>query len=108
MALSKAAPGLSFVVQDLPDVVAEGQEDLPADMKGKIQFQAHDFWKPQPVQDVNIFLLRMILRDHPDHLAVTILKNLIPAMENGAKLIVQDGVVLESNSSPFGDDRVIR
>ncbi|KAL4963166.1 S-adenosyl-L-methionine-dependent methyltransferase [Aspergillus stella-maris] len=109
IAISEVAKDASFIVQDLKGVVEGGIRSLPEDVKrdGRITFQEHDFFTPQP-EIADIYLLRFICHDHPDEVAVEILKALVPAMRNGARLLINDGVLPEPNTLPRGEERIAR
>lgn len=112
IALARSFPDLSFIVQDLPENAIAGRqaakESLPDDILSRITFQGHDFMKPQPVVSGNIYLLRMILHDWPNHVATTILKNLVPVLSKGTKLIIMDTVLPAPGQVPRSVERVIR
>ncbi|EON68389.1 hypothetical protein W97_07647 [Coniosporium apollinis CBS 100218] len=108
IAIAEKATGLRFIVQDLPEIVAQGEASLPGSMKARISFMAHDFFTPQPVKCADVYLLRFILHDYPDRYAVKILENLVPALKDGARLIVMDGVLPEPNTLPKSEERIIR
>ncbi|GAM41030.1 O-methyltransferase [Talaromyces pinophilus] len=86
-------PHVKCIVQDYPDVVSQGQASLPDAYKSRITFQAHDFFKEQPVQGADVYLLRMILHDWSDKYAIKILQGLIPALKHGAKVVINDRVM---------------
>ncbi|KAH8698978.1 sterigmatocystin 8-O-methyltransferase [Talaromyces proteolyticus] len=113
IALAKSFPDLRFIVQDLPDNASAGREaaeaNLPSDILSRISFQGHDFTKPQPVAGADVYLLRMILHDWPDHVAITILKQLVPVLENKkAKLIIMDTVLPAPGQVPGSVERIVR
>ena len=89
-ALASSFPCIKFVVQDLPGTAQEGQDILPEKLKGRISFQGHDFFTEQPVKDADIYFFRFILHNWSDKYAVQILKNLLPAMKNGAKVVIYE------------------
>ncbi|KAI9729392.1 MAG: hypothetical protein M1834_006916 [Cirrosporium novae-zelandiae] len=93
--IANAAPSLTFVIEDLPAVVAQGESLLPSSLKNRISFKAHDFFTPQPIHGADVYFLRSILHMHSDKYALLILENIIPALKSGASLIVQD-IVLPS------------
>ncbi len=62
-------------------------------MKERVFFQSHDFFTPQQIEGADIYLLRFILHDYSDTHATLILKNLLPAMKEGSRLLVMDGVL---------------
>ncbi|KAL2825755.1 O-methyltransferase-domain-containing protein [Aspergillus cavernicola] len=89
-----AAGKAEFIVQDLPDIVAQGTSDLlPSDLQGRVRFEAHDFFTEQPVVGADVYLLRLILHDWSDKYAVLILRALIPALKRGAKVVLNERVV---------------
>lgn len=113
IALARSYPDLTFIVQDLPDNANAGRQSaeatLPDSILSRITFQAHDFTQPQPVTNGAVYLLRMILHDWPDHVAVTILKNLVPVLAKGsAKLIIMDTVLPTPGQVPGVVERVVR
>ncbi|KAL4885489.1 S-adenosyl-L-methionine-dependent methyltransferase [Aspergillus karnatakaensis] len=107
IAIAEKAPDATFIVQDLPGVIEQGKKALPKELVERITFQDHDFFTTQP-EAADVYLLRFILHDHPDPVAVKIVQSLIPAMKSGSRLIVNDGVLPEPNSVPKGEERIAR
>ncbi|GAD92073.1 hypothetical protein AN5415.2 [Paecilomyces variotii No. 5] len=103
----KKAPDATFIVQDLPTVVEQGKKALPEGLQPRFSFQGHDFFTPQPIT-ADIYLLRFILHDHPDAISRQIVKNLVPAMKKGSRLIINDGVLAEPNTLPTIEERISR
>lgn len=60
------SPTVKYIIEDSPDVIAQGQQGLPADLRGRISFQAHDFFQEQPVKGADVYLLRLVLHDWSD------------------------------------------
>lgn len=83
----------SCIVQDLPGIVAQGEKAIPQEVQGRITFQAHDFFKDQPVHGADIYLLRHNLHDWSNKYACKILKALVPALKPGAKVVLNDRVI---------------
>ena len=112
IALAKANPHLTFVVQDLPANADNGRktaESLPADIASRITFQGHDFTQPEPVSDADAYLLRMILHDWPDTEAATILRNIVGAMDKTkSRLLVMDTVLPTPGTVPVSVERLAR
>ncbi|KAH8807458.1 O-methyltransferase-domain-containing protein, partial [Xylogone sp. PMI_703] len=112
IALANAYPHLNFIVQDLPANAESGRkaaENLSADIASRITFQDHDFFKPQPVQGADVYLLRMILHDWPDADTVKILKNIIAAMDKTkSRLLIMDTVLPKPGSVPVSVERIVR
>jgi hypothetical protein len=87
------AKSATFIVQDLPDIVAAGQSILPEQLQGRVSFQAHDFFTEQPVQGADVYLLSSVLHDWPDKYAARILKALVPACRTGARIVINERLV---------------
>lgn len=113
MALAKAFPHLSFIVQDLPANAESGQKaisgSLPDEIKSRITFQGHDFTQPQPVRGASIYLLRMILHDWPDTEAISIIRNIVTVMDHAvSRLLIMDTVLPKPGSVPVSVERIAR
>jgi len=55
---------------------------------------AHDFITEQPVRGADVYLLRWILHNWSDKYSTQILRNLVPALKPGAKVVICDNVLL--------------
>ena len=113
IALARSFPDLRFIVQDLPDNANAGRKaaeaSLPQDILSRITFQGHDFTRPQPVSGAAVYLLRMILHDWPDHVAITILSQLVPVLADGkAKLLIMDTALPAPGEVPQSVERIVR
>lgn len=100
-------------MQDLPANADSGRkaaaESLPADISTRLTFLPHDFTHPQPIQHADIYLLRMILHDWPDHEASAILRSIVAAMDaKKSKLLIMDTVLPKPGSVPVSVERVVR
>lgn len=82
------------VVQDVPSTLAH------APKVDGIEFQAHDFFTPQPICGAKFYYLRHILHDWTDEDSIRILSNLIPALGPDS-LILLDEVVLPDTKVPW-------
>lgn len=91
MVLARNYPDLTITVQDLPEVKPKFEANLPAELKSRVSFMAHNFFEPQPIQ-ADIYLIKLILHDWPDREAVQILQGLVPAMKPGARVVFMDHV----------------
>ena len=65
------------MVQDLPEVQAAFDVLVSDNLQSRLSFQPHDFMTPQPRHDTDVFLIRHVLHDWPDAIAVKIFENLI-------------------------------
>ncbi|KAJ6463521.1 O-methyltransferase [Mycena sanguinolenta] len=96
--IAKANPNLRFLIQDKASVIQEGKEfwekELPdAFASGRVSFQEHDFFSPQPVKTADIFLLSRICHDWSDTYVHRILKHLRDAAQPTTKLIIQERII---------------
>jgi len=67
IAAARKFPNLKCIVQDIGAVVGEGRNELPEELKDRVEFQENDFFKGQPVGGLGVYYyLRHILHDHPD------------------------------------------
>ncbi|KAI1452578.1 sterigmatocystin 8-O-methyltransferase [Annulohypoxylon moriforme] len=118
IALAQSFPDLTFIVQDLPENADAGRQaaeaTLPHHILSRITFQGHDFTQPQPVYGGSVYLLRMILHDWPDHISITILKNLVPVLSADGtakpkpKLLIMDTVLPTPGQVPSSVERIVR
>lgn len=96
--IAQANSHLVFVIQDRPAVVREGEKHwekhIPdALTAGRVSFQAHNFFEPQPVNNADIFILRFICHDWSDSYTLRILQRLRAAAQSTTKLIVLERVI---------------
>ena len=67
IAAAQKFPNLKCVVQDIGMVVNEGRDELPGELKDRVEFQENDFFKGQPISGPGVYYyLKRILHDHPD------------------------------------------
>jgi hypothetical protein len=71
---------------------------------GRVKFQPHDFFTPQPVKDADAFLVRMVMHDFPDKHCITILRNLRDAAKPSTQLVVIDNIMAYACEEPGVDD----
>lgn len=111
MALAREFPHLSkIVVEDLPAVIQPAKASLPAELSKRISFLEHDFHELQPAQvaSAEVFIMRFVLHDHSDKAAVRILRNIVPALKQGAKLAVFDIIATAPGEGSALEERVVR
>ena len=105
--LAKQYKNIKFVVQDLPKTVASAPT-LDPSVADRIVFQAHDFHARQPVIGADVYFYRWILHNHSDKYAVNMLKQLIPALKKGARVVINDHCLPEPNTESLWDEKIIR
>ncbi|KAI9695582.1 MAG: hypothetical protein M1820_008507 [Bogoriella megaspora] len=107
-AIAKEFPKLKFVVQDLPDVIAEGKATCPPDLQDRVAFQEHDFFEPQPIHDADIYMFKAIIHDWADEPAAKLLRSVALAMKPEARILLVDGVKYEPGVLKQHEDRSLR
>lgn len=60
-----------------------------------VKFMAFDMNDPQPVKGAAVYLFRLVLLNWPDKYCVKFIKNLLPALEPGARVIINEGCLPE-------------
>ncbi|KAL8720152.1 MAG: hypothetical protein Q9225_002940 [Loekoesia sp. 1 TL-2023] len=108
IAIAEAAPSLSFVVQDLPHRARDGERLLPPEYKSRIKFQGHDINNTQPVHGASLYLFRGVLHNWPDKYVIKFLRNLIPALVPGARVLVNEGCLPKPGELTAWDERLLR
>ena len=90
MNIARRFPNMKCIVQDLPEVIAGAK--IPPDLQreNRLSFMPHDFFTEQPVKNADVYFLRWVLHDWSDKYAVKILQSLIPALKDGARILVSD------------------
>ena len=107
-AIAEVAPELKFVVQDPEKVVGGAKERTKDRESGRVEFETHSFFEPQPVKDADVYLFRFICHDYSDKHAVEILGNLIRAMGPKSKLVLMDGIMPAPNTVSKHEERRVR
>lgn len=113
MTLARAFPSLKFIVQDLPEITADGPSYLSSHPDGstlspRITYNPHSFFAPQPVHGAAMYILRQILHDWSTDDAVAILSQLVPALDKNSRILVMDSVLPEPGSVPLQRERLLR
>lgn len=103
MALAPICPEANFIVQDID---ARGLQqgraavaDADASIAQRIQFVEHDLFTPNPYK-ADVYLFRHILHDWSDEDVIRLVKNLIPVLSSGARVLVSEGIM------PSGEARM--
>jgi hypothetical protein len=69
---------------------------------------AHDFFTPQPVKHADVYLYRWIFHNWVDDKCIEILRNAIPALKPGARILINDGCLPRPGSVRWNEERVMR
>jgi precorrin-6B methylase 2 len=98
--LARAFPDLKCIVQDFEDVVAQGPSKVPAELRSRISFQAHNMFDPQTVVGADVYLFRAIFHNWSDVRCIEILRSHISALKPGAHIVINDKVSTTPEVSP--------
>ncbi|KAK3365152.1 S-adenosyl-L-methionine-dependent methyltransferase [Lasiosphaeria ovina] len=101
---------IQFVCQDLPKTVESAPKPVCADPQaaGRITLLAHDFFTEQVTKGADVYYLRWIIHNYSTPYAVRILRNLIPALKPGARIIINDHCLREPGRENPHDEAVMR
>ena len=80
---------MRFIVQDLEGTVKVGREVLAPEFKDRVEFLTHDFFSPQTVK-ADVYLFRWIFHNWSDKYCIDILRNLVPALQSGARILLYE------------------
>ncbi|KAF9769549.1 hypothetical protein IL306_013026 [Fusarium sp. DS 682] len=108
--LAKKWDKMKFVVQDLAKTISSAPEPICADegVAQRISLQVHDFFTEQPVKGADVYYFRWILHNYSTPYAIKILKNLVPALKPGARVIINDHCLREPGAENHWDEKVMR
>lgn len=101
MQLARTTEHVQFIVQDLPRPVKLGEETLPIEYQGRIRFMVQDFFTEQMEKGADVYFLRKVMHDFPDHYCIRILRNLVPAMRSGTRIVVCDRMMPETSKAGY-------
>ena len=95
MAIARHLPHAKVIVQDINvEGLRMGKElaDSDPELKGRITWLEHDLFKPQDVV-ADAYFFRHILHDWADEDCVKMIKALVPALKDGARVLISEGVM---------------
>ena len=95
-------------MQDLAPVVDQGKHQMPAEASKRVTFMSHDFLTEQPVKNADVYLFRWIFHNWSDGYCLGILRNLIPALKSGARVVINDNCLSEPGSLSLLQEQKIR
>ncbi|KAI0138054.1 S-adenosyl-L-methionine-dependent methyltransferase [Hypoxylon sp. NC0597] len=110
MHLAQQYSNMQFVVQDLPSTIDSAPQPISADAQiaARVRFQKHDFFTRQPVAGADVYFFRWIMHNYSTPYAVQILRNLVPALKPGARIIINDHCLREAGAENPWDERLMR
>ncbi|KAI4523605.1 S-adenosyl-L-methionine-dependent methyltransferase [Schizophyllum commune Loenen D] len=94
MDVARAFPHMKVIVQDAPEVVAQGPEYWKTNLpEGNVSFVPIDFFKQSPVSGCEYYYVKHILHDWPDAESIRILQNIRAATKPTSRLLIHDYVL---------------
>ena len=106
--LAKRFPSLHFVVQDLPEVIADVSKTLPKDLSNRVTFVAHDFFLDQTLENVDVFFFRWIFHNWSDKYCIMILRALIPALKPSTRILINDFCLPKPGTKSYYQEKMMR
>ncbi|KAF4510034.1 hypothetical protein G6O67_001960 [Ophiocordyceps sinensis] len=108
--LAKKWKKMTFVVQDLPKTVDSAPNPICDDesVAARIQLQVHDFFTEQPVKGADVYFFRWIIHNYSTPYAVKLLKNLVPALKPGSRVVINDHCLRGPGTEKPWDEKLIR
>lgn len=73
-----------------------------------MKFMQHNFFSPQPIKGAGAYLLRQITHNWSDDDCVKILRAIVPALEPGTSLLINDTIMPEHGSLSRYEERNLR
>lgn len=95
--LAEQFSGLHVLVQDIALVVDGAEADIPASLRDRVKFMAHDLFSPQKVP-ADVYVLRWVLHNWADKYATMILRALVPVLKSGARILINEMCMPESGT----------
>ncbi|KAK7536907.1 S-adenosyl-L-methionine-dependent methyltransferase [Phyllosticta citribraziliensis] len=95
LAIARVTKNLKLIVEDLPGTVEIAAKELPPELKERVSFQAQDFFTEQQVKGADVYFFSKIFHDWGDEYCIRILRSLIPAMKEGARVVINEWVIPE-------------
>ncbi|KAH7076820.1 S-adenosyl-L-methionine-dependent methyltransferase [Paraphoma chrysanthemicola] len=105
--LAKNFPKLKFIVQDSKDTLVGVNSTIPSELTSQVKFEEHELFAPQDAK-ADVYFFRMVFRGLGDAFATQVLKEQIPALRPGVKILIQDVVMPEPETIPLWRDRFAR
>ncbi|KAJ1553833.1 Alpha-1,3-mannosyltransferase cmt1, partial [Cladochytrium tenue] len=97
-----------FVVQDLPSTVATAPKPSDQQVADRIEFMAHDFFTEQAVKGADVYFFRWILHNYSTPYAVKILRNLVPVLKPGSRVVINEHCLLGPGLENPWDEKIMR
>ncbi|PSR85763.1 S-adenosyl-L-methionine-dependent methyltransferase [Coniella lustricola] len=109
VSLARKWKNMRFIVQDLEKTVDSAPMPVCEDSQvaDRVTFMPHDFFTPQTVA-ADVYYFRWIMHNYSTPYAVSILKNLVPALKPGNRIIINDHCVRDAGKENAWDEKIMR
>lgn len=98
-----------MVTQDLDeDVIRNSEKQRPEELADRVHYQVHDFLTEQPVKNADVYFFRAIFHNWSHKYALQILRNLVPALKPGAKIVIADYIIPSPDKMPKSKEAALR
>ncbi|KAF2814831.1 putative O-methyltransferase [Mytilinidion resinicola] len=104
--LASKHPKLKCIIQDFAELEPQSAALVPTELKSRVTFQAHNFFEPQPVV-AEVYFLKHVCHDWSDKYVVKILKQIVPVMKTGSRVILMEFIVPARGAVPDSVGRFI-
>jgi SAM-dependent methyltransferase len=91
-----------------PELENEHRKLIPEAVRPRISFMKHDFFTEQPVKDADVYFFRCTLHNWPDDFVVKALRQLVPALKPGARVVIQDNGLADPGTIGLSDEFIQR
>jgi len=100
-----AFPGLTFIIQQRKSPWYEKQfyDNLPAELKGRVSYMAHDQYDEQPVKGADLYFMSTVLHKENEEKAIKILRRCVEAMDPKKSRILTRDIVMDGGDPPPED-----
>ena len=98
IALADKFPNLNMLVEDMGMNEQEAHAAVPAHLKDRVNFKVHDMFSPQTVT-ADVYYIRQVLHDWPDKYSIKVLRQQIPCLKKGAKILLNESLLPEAPGS---------
>ncbi|OCK96384.1 S-adenosyl-L-methionine-dependent methyltransferase, partial [Cenococcum geophilum 1.58] len=99
---------LKFINQDLARVITGAEAGIPEELRSRVSFMPYDFFTPQPVRGADIYLFRWISHGRSDEYGVQTLRSQIPALKEGARILINEWCLPEPGGVSRWDEGIMR
>ena len=94
MGIARQNPDAKLIVQDInTEALVMGRKLVAQDpaLKGRVEYMEHSFFTPQTVT-ADIYFFRHVIHDWSDENSTKIMHELVPALKDGARVVIIEGV----------------